>query len=503
MVLPLAEKILAFVGASFLSWLLGSLVEELSIHLEDRSQTLIGILEHISELFYFLGLCVTIPVSLWLLPRIRSRVRCECENSSREVLKSAEHDYMARQEKAIAAAEAKSYSDGHAQGEKDASEKERRVCFDLYMRNMHALRDRALAFMEPYHSTPAFLAAKDYSFIEDPRLYSALNEPISYDSPVEISANISGLHGIYHTTLYDCTCPDFQFRRQPCKHMYYLAVDLGLLSTLDTQAVESSLSELNARLESVEKEKRRAEKVLSALEQFKTSLAVSVSEPPEKLVPPKNMWLPLISSAEDRKKCMSLLSLYEWNSKDRYQIALNAWNAKKKNRPQLGLEFERYVGSQYERAGNFVQYNGAECGKGDLGCDLLVFKRDLSKLCVVQCKYWASEKELHTNVVTQLFGTVSLFQAKHPDIRVDGHLVCSCSISAEAKAAFAHFPNLHYYENYSVDLRNYPAVKCAMGAGGEMYFYLPFDKCYDSVVADRYVSTVTEAKAAGYTRPIG
>ena len=60
----MAEKILAFVGASFLSWLLGSLVEELSIHLEDRSQTLIGILEHISELFYFLGLCVTIPVSL-------------------------------------------------------------------------------------------------------------------------------------------------------------------------------------------------------------------------------------------------------------------------------------------------------------------------------------------------------------------------------------------------------------------------------------------------------
>ena len=47
----MAEKILAFVGASFLSWLLGSLVEELSIHLEDRSQTLIGILEHISELF--------------------------------------------------------------------------------------------------------------------------------------------------------------------------------------------------------------------------------------------------------------------------------------------------------------------------------------------------------------------------------------------------------------------------------------------------------------------
>ena len=243
--------------------------------------------------------------------------------------------------------------------------------------------------------------------------------------------------------------------------------------------------------------------MLSALEQLKTSLAVSVSEPPEKLVPPKNMRLPLISSAEDRKKCMSLLSLYEWNSKDRYQIALNVWNAKKKNRPQLGLEFERYVGSQYERAGNFVQYNGAECGKCDLGCDLLVFKRDLSKLCVVQCKYWASEKELHTNVVTQLFGTVSLFQAKHPDIRVDGHLVCSCSISAEAKAAFAHFPNLHYYEDHSVDLHNYPAVKCAIGAGGEMYFYLPFDKCYDSVVADRYVSTVTEAKAAGYTRPIG
>ena len=33
----------------------------------------------------------------------------------------------------------------------------------------------------------------------------------------------------YKTTLLSCTCPDFKKRRIPCKHMYKLAGDLGLV----------------------------------------------------------------------------------------------------------------------------------------------------------------------------------------------------------------------------------------------------------------------------------
>lgn len=34
--------------------------------------------------------------------------------------------------------------------------------------------------------------------------------------------------GKYHTSLKKCSCPDFQKRKVPCKHMYYLADKCGI-----------------------------------------------------------------------------------------------------------------------------------------------------------------------------------------------------------------------------------------------------------------------------------
>lgn len=36
--------------------------------------------------------------------------------------------------------------------------------------------------------------------------------------------------GKYRTTLKKCSCPDFQKRKVPCKHMYYLAAKCGVES---------------------------------------------------------------------------------------------------------------------------------------------------------------------------------------------------------------------------------------------------------------------------------
>lgn len=36
----------------------------------------------------------------------------------------------------------------------------------------------------------------------------------------------------YHATLQECTCADFAIRQAPCKHMYCLASELGLLDDL-------------------------------------------------------------------------------------------------------------------------------------------------------------------------------------------------------------------------------------------------------------------------------
>lgn len=53
-------------------------------------------------------------------------------------------------------------------------------------------------------------------------------------TPLEIDTEnsigyFSGRSGRYTTTLQECTCMDFARRHKPCKHMYRLAMELGLL----------------------------------------------------------------------------------------------------------------------------------------------------------------------------------------------------------------------------------------------------------------------------------
>lgn len=99
-------------------------------------------------------------------------------------------------------------------------------------------------------STPAFgaLCQLDRSTLVS-RVQSALNarypiRRISFDISFDVFSD-SG--NVYHTTLYSCTCPDFQRRKQPCKHMFYIALCLRLLRPSDIpdfQEVVKSLSEL-------------------------------------------------------------------------------------------------------------------------------------------------------------------------------------------------------------------------------------------------------------------
>lgn len=46
------------------------------------------------------------------------------------------------------------------------------------------------------------------------------------------SAVIIGRDGTYDVTLNNCTCFDFESRNLPCKHIYYLARELGYLEDL-------------------------------------------------------------------------------------------------------------------------------------------------------------------------------------------------------------------------------------------------------------------------------
>ena len=53
----------------------------------------------------------------------------------------------------------------------------------------------------------------------------------------------------YTATLNECTCMDFSIRRRPCKHMYYLAFQLGLISDLPIYNKKKSKFKAKAEIE--------------------------------------------------------------------------------------------------------------------------------------------------------------------------------------------------------------------------------------------------------------
>lgn len=77
------------------------------------------------------------------------------------------------------------------------------------------------------------------------RQYRAL-DVVVYD--IDYTGQV-GFINDYHVTLEDCTCPDFQYNqkgKKPCKHMYRLAMELGLfpypvLSTSSSSFIDESV----------------------------------------------------------------------------------------------------------------------------------------------------------------------------------------------------------------------------------------------------------------------
>ena len=55
--------------------------------------------------------------------------------------------------------------------------------------------------------------------------------PRNVNSKYKYATFVGSEGGKYLTTLKKCTCPDFQKRGVPCKHMFYLANELDLLNS--------------------------------------------------------------------------------------------------------------------------------------------------------------------------------------------------------------------------------------------------------------------------------
>ncbi|MBR2119302.1 MAG: restriction endonuclease [Pseudomonadota bacterium] len=201
---------------------------------------------------------------------------------------------------------------------------------------------------------------------------------------------------------------------------------------------------------------------------------------------------------------------------EKYQKALENWTRRKKSNWEIGRDYERYVGYLYETQGYEVQFTGAIDGFADMGRDVIA--RRGSQLVIVQCKYWASHKEIHEKHIFQLFGSSLEYAFRFNALKIDGVkslfdnpsqkiglnpvLYTSTKLSGVAKEV-ARKLNVQFHELARIS--DYPLIKCNVSERNrERIYHLPFDQQYDRVKISRtpemYAYTVAEAEKAGFRR---
>jgi hypothetical protein len=287
---------------------------------------------------------------------------------------------------------------------------------------------------------------------------------------------------------------------------YYRLQDMKIASSLDFKSHPAKKAAETVR--EIAAERRRAEK-LSRVLQYQIEYY-------ESLFP----WLTefkgedlddLIKHISDEKSdpdnedpVMRWLTQAEYSTLstvERNQIALDRYWQKKKTKWELGRDYERYIGYQYESKDWHVTYQGIVEGYDDLGRDLIATK-DIT-VQIVQCKYWSHYKTIHEKHIFQLFGTVFVYKIDNPNRKVSGVFVTSTSLSERARL-FADALGISIREQ--VALQKYPCIKCNISRkNGTRIYHLPFDQQYDRTIIEEernecYVTTVSEAESQGFRR---
>ncbi len=205
-------------------------------------------------------------------------------------------------------------------------------------------------------------------------------------------------------------------------------------------------------------------------------------------------------TADEYKK----LSLEEKN-----QRALDNYLKRKRTPKEIGDDYEMYVGWLLRNKGYETEMFGLKHGLDDLGRDIIAIKKDnlfnnLNEILIIQCKRWSQNKEIHENVICQLFGTTIQYIIKHKDvlgskIKVYPLLVTTAPLSNTAQK-FADF--LHVRVKI-IPMGEYPRIKCNINNGNKIY-HLPFDQQYKTAeIKDKgefYAFTVKEAMNKGFRR---
>jgi len=199
----------------------------------------------------------------------------------------------------------------------------------------------------------------------------------------------------------------------------------------------------------------------------------------------------------------------EWNklsAAERNQKALDRYwsGSRKKTAWTAGIQYERFIGYQYESNGFKVTYQGAIEGKEDLGIDLICSKDGY--IHIVQCKRLSEAKAMpvRENVIAQVYGA-SVFYAMEAGLSTTPLPVLFTTYECSDQARkFAKHLGVHLSER--VLLREYPCIKCNISRStGDKIYHLPFDQQYDKTnigdsKGDFYAATIAEAESKGFRR---
>ena len=201
---------------------------------------------------------------------------------------------------------------------------------------------------------------------------------------------------------------------------------------------------------------------------------------------------------------------------EKYQRALDNWRRRPKTNWQIGRDYERYIGYVYETQGYDVEFTGAIEGFEDMGRDLIA--RRESELAVIQCKYWAAEKEIREKHIFQLFASALEYGYRLGGLVRDGQysfvnagadvpkikpvLYTSTKVSDVAKEV-AGILGVTTHELAKIS--DYPMIKCNISKrDGQRIYHLPFDQQYDRIkikdAGESYVYTVADAESLEFRR---
>lgn len=112
-----------------------------------------------------------------------------------------------------------------------------------------------------------FHAMRSSDIFTNERFYSAFTSPMRFEGVPSASCRIHGSGDeIYSVSLNSCTCEDFYHRHVPCKHMFRLGIELGLLQALDHDDIENRLKALRLENESLQAEQKRLSQNINRLE---------------------------------------------------------------------------------------------------------------------------------------------------------------------------------------------------------------------------------------------